>query len=48
MPRSKVPEPALNRMAYALVGVAFAVLLGLILWMIVEVEMPLIATHWHR
>lgn len=40
-------EASLSHTACAVVGMAFTVLLGLILWLIVDVEMPLIATHLH-
>ncbi len=38
----------LNTASCVVVSLAFAALLGLMLWMILDVEMPLIAVAWHR
>jgi hypothetical protein len=37
----------LTRSCTACVVVAYLVLLGLILWLIIDFEMPLIAPRWH-
>ena len=49
MVRSKAfpSEASVNHTACALVGLAFMALLGLIIWLIVDFEMPLIVAHWH-
>jgi hypothetical protein len=51
MLRSKLLFPSvsfLNHTACAQVWLVFVALLGLIFWMIVDFEMPLIAAHLHR
>ena len=49
--RSKFLVPSwsfLNTASCVLVGVAFVALMGLMLWMIIEAEMPLIAAAWPK
>ena len=41
-------ESCLNHAACALVGLAFVALFGLVVWMIVDVEMPFMTAGWHR
>jgi hypothetical protein len=49
--RSKFLVPSwssLNTTSCVLVGLAFAALFGLIVWMIADVEMPLIVARWTK
>jgi hypothetical protein len=47
--KSLVPSwSGLNKSSCIFVGVTYAALFGLIVWLILDVEMPLIAAVWHR